>query len=144
MHFSALALGEQIFTHIDDQTGQERVFAVDGLRKHMDSERAKFFITPIDYTTSVMIMKHRGIEKPRLRRAMQTKLYKPFLYLQMPDQTNLLCDGSHTYVARHMKGHKWGLTYVIPQEIWKHYLVEGIPQWESEAAMLASYSGVQL
>lgn len=146
MHWTELPLNEQIFTHIDNITGKNTVYAATSLRLSCDRAVASGLTqhlgeTPIDERYAQLMMKVRGIERPRLRRAKKTTNYLPFLYCTQPDGTQLLIDGSHTYIARYMKGHKWALAYVVPQSVWEHFVVEGLPE-ESEASLLKSSSGV--
>jgi hypothetical protein len=89
-----------------------------------------------------MIMERRGIEAPRLRRAMKTKDAKPLLFLSMPDRTHLLIDGSHTYVALVTKGRADAKAYIVEQHIWSKFIVIGIPT-TTEDELLKSWSGIQ-
>jgi hypothetical protein len=146
MHYTTLPHGDQIFTHIDEDTGVQTVFAVDRIRNHMELLGDRRFIlqAPIEKRMVDLIQTRRGVEPPRIRRALKTKEWKYLLYLHMPDHTHLLIDGSHTYIAMWMKGRTWSLAYVVPPRIWRQYIVEGIPQWASEHDLLNSHSGCKL
>lgn len=145
MHWTQLPLGDQIFTHLDSDNGKETVFAVSRLRAHCSTREHEFLTKcPLDQKWAQMILQHRGIETPRLRRAVRTKHPDPLLYLQMPDKTVLLADGSHTYVALCMRGKRQALAYLVPQTVWRNFTVEGIPPHGSEAELLASHSGIKI
>jgi hypothetical protein len=136
-----LPLTDQIFTHIDEDTGRETVFAVSELRRQCLRRRAPLCMTPIDRETSIMIVGHRGIEQARLNRARRTRVFAPLLYLHMPDDSHLLADGSHTYVARYLLGHKWALAYILEPQDWLDSVVVGLPS-TTEAELLSSFSGI--
>lgn len=148
MHWSTLPIADQIFTHIDCETGAQTTFAVTHLRRLCDA-RVRLGRddhvreTPIDRDAARMILKMRGLERFRIRRAYRTKDddYQPFIYCFMPDRTHLLVDGSHTYVARCMKRHTTAFAYIVPPSVWKCCLVEGLPDTTTEE-LLASNSGL--
>ncbi len=144
MHWSQLPLKDQMFTHLDDKTGAETNFAVSALRRFCNEFPTHVICgrVPLDEATSVMIMKHRGIERPRLRRAQKTKQFQPLLFVFMPDKTHLLVDGSHSYVAMWMRGIRQADAYIVEEPIWQHFLIEGLPPAPSKEALLKSYSGI--
>jgi hypothetical protein len=41
----------------------------------------------------------------------------------------------------YLRKEEWALSYVVPQSIWSNYLVEGLPQYGSDEALLKSHSG---
>jgi hypothetical protein len=144
MHWTALPRTDQIFTHIDPDTGVETVFAVDRIRYVCEGFGDQLLHNaPIQGDVATMITKRRGIEPPRLRRALKTRPWRPLLYLELPDDTVLLADGSHTYVAMWMKGQTTASVYLVPQHIWSSYTVEGLPPAGSEDELINSYSGIK-
>ena len=145
MHFTQLPLGEQIFTHIDPETKKETVFAVDRIRAAIAVFGDKYLENcPILARQAKMIQKYRGIEPARLRRALKTKDYLPLIFLAMPDETGLLIDGSHSYLAMYMKGITETKAYLIEQPIWKLFTVEGLPPYGSEEELLSTHSGIKI
>jgi hypothetical protein len=49
MHWSAIPLTDQIFTHIDSETKKETVFAVSRIRAHCSANEHKFLAkAPLD------------------------------------------------------------------------------------------------
>lgn len=141
MNFNCLDLRGQIFTHIDPQTGVNTVFAATEIRRWCDQNILPLVMIPITRRDAEMIVQYRGIEADRLFRARATKRWLPLLLVHMPDATHLLIDGSHTYVARASLGHRWALAYLVPQEIWTYFTVEGLPQ-ATEDQLANSWSGV--
>jgi len=142
MRVECYDLQAQMFTHVDADTGVNTVFAATDLRRYCDHNRLPFSLVPVTKRDAKMILKHRGIEDYRLKRIWESQNWQPLLFAHMPDGTDLLIDGSHTYVARAMRGHKWVLAYVVPQEIWTYYTIEGFPQ-TTEQELLDSWSGVR-
>lgn len=137
-----------MFTHFDDTTDVETHFHVTSLRQRCDDMARRgvtFHIHKIELLPhwAEMILKVRGIEQPRLDRAMRTEDYYPLLHVIMPDNTILLVDGSHTYVARFRKGHREVYSYVVPQPIWEDYVMDGLPPSTREE-LLNSFSGIHI
>lgn len=144
IHWSKLSLTDQIFTHIDPETKAETVFAATLLRARCESNMIQHekVLVPLTAEDANLIMARRGVEAPRLRRALRTKKYDPLLFLLMPDSTHLLIDGSHTYVAQFTHGLRQSRAYIIPPHAWEPYTVSGLPS-TNEAELLASYSGIR-
>lgn len=143
IHVIELPRTDQIFTHMGGDRLAPTVFAVSRIRAACDRHIAPVWMTPIELHNVEMIYTSRGIEQPRLARAYATRVYAPLLFLTMPDDTQLLADGSHTYVARFLRGHRWALAYIVPQAIWRDYTVDGVPTIDlTPAELLASYSGI--
>jgi hypothetical protein len=139
--FSCYGLRGQIFTHVDSKTGKNTVFAVTDIRRICDSTCQQQVMVSIDREDVEAVLRHRGIEDYRVLRAMATKRWLPLLFAHMPDGTFLLIDGSHTFVARAALGHKWANAYIVPQEMWCYYTVEGLPE-ATEEELANSWSGV--
>jgi hypothetical protein len=134
--------GDQMFTHFDPATGAQTCFAVTLIREHTSRLGDQYiFSAPIEPRMAKMILMNRGIERPRLKRAIRTTYYDPLLYLEMPDGSHLLADGSHTYVAMFYKGITWAKSFVVPPSIWNQFTISGLPAWESEEHLLQSFSG---
>jgi hypothetical protein len=131
----------QIFTHIDRATKEQTIFAVTEIRRHCYRNFEPLFRIPLIRRDAKMIKRYRGIETHRLARAMAAEEWLPLLFAHMPDGTDLLIDGSHTYVARTMLGHRWALAHLVPQEVWCYYTVDGLPQ-ATEEELANSWSGI--
>lgn len=143
MHWTQLPHGpeDQIFTHIDSSTRKETVYAVTLLRRYCESAGHPISEIPIDGPAAKMILRNRGLEKPRFRRAVMASTYQPLLFCFQPDGTHLLVDGSHSYVAMFTKNRRTALAYLVDEPIWRHFLVEGLPTSTSEEELLNSFSG---
>ena len=141
MDIMCYSLHGQMFTHIDPETRVETVFAASDIRRCCDHSRYEFVMIPITARDARLIRQYRGIEDHRLLRMLTATEWQPLLFAHMADGTDLLIDGSHTYVARAMLGHKWALAYVVPQEIWTYYTIEGFPP-TTEEELKASFSGI--
>jgi hypothetical protein len=135
---------DQVFTHVDPDTKVNTVFAVTRIREHCLRTCAQVYFIPLDGPAAKMILHHRGIEKHRLVRAANTQHYSPLLFLDMPDGTQLLIDGSHTYLARFARGDQWCPAYIVKEDVWRDFIVIDFPTHDmSEAELLSSYSGIR-
>ena len=144
MHWSKLPITDQIFTHVEPGTSRNTVIAASALRRHCESVAHPQVRVPLEARHTKLIMTKRGVEKPRLQLAMQTKIYLPLLFCHWPDDTHLLVDGSHSYCAQFYKGHvtsqRFAEAYIVEQPIWKNFIVTGLED-VTEEALLASDSG---
>jgi len=138
-----LPVSDQVFTHVSEATGINTQLAGTSIREHCDRTLAKLFLVALEPHAAKMTVMYRGIELPRLERATRTEHYKPLLYLDMPEGTQLLADGSHTYVARYIKGHRYALAYIVPERIWRDFVVTDFPTFDMTAEeLLATTSGL--
>lgn len=148
IHWSQLPPSDQIFTHFEEREGQpsrERVFAATRLRllaRERDSEQAGVLRTWVGLEEAHVgvLFARRGLEEARLLRALAAPSYAPLLFCLMPDGSALLVDGSHTYAAAFMRGLRELRAYLVPECVWKNFLVEGLEGTTPEA-LLASHSG---
>lgn len=143
-HWSELPPSDQIFTHFDEATGKERTFAASALRRlcaREESEQAGVMYAWIELQGEhvEVLRAKRGLEEPRLLRALATPRYAPLLFCIMPDETHLLVDGSHTYVAMWMRGAREARAYIVPECLWRGALVTGLDKTTPEE-LLASHS----
>jgi len=131
-----------MFTHVDGKTGVNTVYAATDLRRYCDHNRLPMVHVPITRSDAAMIKQYRGIEDHRLLRMLTAKRWQPLLFAHQSDGTELLIDGSHTYVARAMLGHTLALAYCVPQETWTYFTIEGFPDTTAEE-LTNSWSGVR-
>jgi hypothetical protein len=117
---------DQAFTHIDSDKTQ-RTFAVGALRRVCD-KAAPVELVGLTHKEAAMIRANRGLEQARLDAARARDDYEPLLFCHMPDDTWLLVDGSHTYVAMVEKRRSVSSCYLVPQHIWEQFLIEDVPQ----------------
>jgi hypothetical protein len=154
MHASELPLGDQIFTHFEDAgpgLSVQRTFAASALRRYCqtpDSVRAgvaRQARIALDGSMLAMLLTRRGLEDARLLRALATPRYAPLLFCLMPDGSALLVDGSHTYAAMLMRGFKLARGYLVPECIWRNFLVTGLRATTAEELLATpSWAGVEL
>jgi len=128
---------DQVFSHIDSD-GTQRHFAATAIRRQAIKDNAPRHWVKIEQEAAEMIKRDRGIEKERLELAMQTQKYEPLIICEMSDNTHLLIDGSHSYVAMAQKGIEAAEMFHVPEVIWRHFLIEGLPDTTEEALRTAN------
>jgi len=138
-----LPIGDQVFTQV--VSGKNIVYAVTRIREHCLRTFEPVRLTVLQRSHAKMIIDARGLEDDRIVRALMTKNYAPLLYLSQDDGSHLLADGSHTYVARMILGHRQALAYIVDQSVWQDFLVYGFPTEEmSEEELLTSHSRIRV
>lgn len=127
---------EEMFTHISND-GTTHHFAITRLACHL-RQTAKPVTIDIVPSFAKRCIRHRGIESHRLRTWSDPAL--PIIYLEWPDGSHLLCDGHHRYVSAWKARCKHIQSYMVPREVWVHFLIDGAPK-TTPAQLLASKSG---
>lgn len=131
MKANELDLREEIFTHVDDATGQQVNYAVGplyALCMQPDSPVEKVKIA-VEAVHAQYCWERRGVEPERIQALMEHPdwLTKPILFVITPDGGNLLIDGTHRYVAFYALKAPEILAYLVPWELAKPYVVEDLP-----------------
>jgi hypothetical protein len=154
MHATELPMGDQIFTHFEPAgpgLSVQRTFAASALRRFCQRKEsveagvARQARIALDEGMLAMLLARRGLEDTRLLRALTTPRYMPLLFCLMPDGSALLVDGSHTYAAMLLRGARYAPGYLVPECVWRNFLVTGLKE-TSEEELLArpSWARVEL
>lgn len=138
-----LPFHDQVFTQV--VPGGNVVYAVTRIREHCLRTFHPVVLTALLPSHAKLIIEQRGLEEARLvRAACLTPHYSPLIYLHQDDGSHLLADGSHTYVARYLRGHRYALAYLVEKKVWRGFIVSGFPtETMDEATLLASHSSIK-
>lgn len=143
MHWTELNMREKIFTHISDDWG-EIVFAVNRLKKavigELNAERLSWVCIAIEPSLAKYIFKFNGIEGHRLTRISEFNLDEPLLFCDKEGK-QILVDGNHRYVRRYQLGKREALAVIVPEALWKDFVVTGLPEGTPEELM-KRFSGI--
>jgi hypothetical protein len=153
IHFTKLPLSAILFTHFDEATGAQTDLCVSCIADHPVTRIAEPVLIPVKPEHAELCLKHRGIEEHRLKRLMSAKAsksdpifrhadFEPILMAEWPDGSWLNIDGSHRYVAAYKLGYEWILAKLVHQEIWRLFIVEGLPKEEPDK-LINSFSGIK-
>jgi hypothetical protein len=134
-----------LFSHYDDDTHEQTHFSI----THMDAwilgphnAEVERVSAPIDPDAAQMIAECRGIEQHRLDPLLSCPLpFAPVYFVTMPCGTHLLVDGSHRYVASHMRKQESIRAYVLTWAQAQQFIVTGIPDMTKEQ-VVGGYSGL--
>lgn len=145
MHIRHLPISETIFTHYDDKTGKETVFAAGSLTNNVKQKiltgELEIVKIPIDAEFAEWCLTHRGIETHRLDRLNPEHLLDPMIFLTQNDKSHLLVDGNHRYVRHWQLGILEGLAVIVPKRVWRNFIITGLPKG-SEHELLNRFSGI--
>lgn len=145
IHFLSLPWDTMIFSHVDDDTGAQTHFAITHalawIKEH-ESE-VETLLVGVEQDTAQMIFTSRGIEDHRLAKLLRGPVdnFPPVLFVLMPDDTHLLIDGSHRYVAASMLKADGLLGFVLTWEQAQQFVIEGLPEMTKEQ-VVGGYSGL--
>jgi hypothetical protein len=129
---------EELFTHLDDEDGVQRSYAVTRLRAHLAAHPEVGRREPIvvDEAHTTFCITHRGIETYRLLRLRAEDMAQPMLFVGSPDAGKvLLLDGTHRYVRAYLIGIKVLPAIFIPAELANEFLVVDVPPMDADDLM---------
>jgi hypothetical protein len=141
MKATELGLTDEVFTHISDEDGRQTTYAVTALIKRCqqgDIPKAK---VPVEAAHAQYCVERRGVEKERLQAlfAHPAWLTQPMLFIEMPDGSHLLVDGTHRYTLAFAVGVPELIAYMIPWSVAKEFIVEDAPQTTEDDLMQHSH-----
>lgn len=132
---------EKLFTHIEK--GVQTDLAVDRMIKWA-VEHSELILVAIQFETANMITERKGLEPHRLHRALTYTHYDPLIWAHFPeDDSYLLCDGNHRYVAMAYRGIPFAASWILTSEQWKPFQVSGNRKYSSEAELMGRPSGIK-
>jgi len=139
----ALPATEQIFTHIDPETGVNTTIAATSLSSHLRKIGYPIVRVPLTAWDAKVLREKRGIEKHRLARLTVLCTRYPLLILDWLDgHTHLIADGTHSYIWQQAHGYRDAIAWLVPIAIWQPFVVSGLPEI-SEEKILSSFSGIR-
>jgi hypothetical protein len=140
-----LPLTDQIFTHIDPTSGVNTTIAASALRRYCTQTlHPETVLIPVTAEGAMLMKMKRGIERDRIIAACKTlpSDLLPLLFCDWDYGTQLLVDGTHTYVAHFIRKWSYAKAWIVPRHIWcPRFVVEGIRQF-TETELLASHSRI--
>lgn len=142
-HWSMLGAFDILFTHVDEHTGKNTVFHVTGLLDDPKYKKLPATNVNVDHKFAALLPDLRGLEPHRLNRlwGVPTAAFEPLPFVEMPDGTHLMVDGSHRYYVAHRRGEDWVPAKLVKPKLWRKYIVTGFPEQTAEA-LQRSYSGL--
>ena len=117
---------DQIFSHLDPDDGRTRHFHIPKLaqliRQYADAcELIEYGIT--DEQVEFVIRTHNIDDGHVVNRITPDSLEQPGIICAFPDETELLVDGNHRFVARHRAGKTMMRFWKVPYPLWEKSLV---------------------
>ena len=143
IHWSTLGWDEVIFSHIDPDTGAQTDYAISTMlawikANEHEVEKLRAAIQP---EAAQMVEACRGIEQHRLIPLLSVPDPDPVIFVMQPDDTALLVDGSHRYVAMWKQGQPDLRAYVLTHEQAQHFIIDGIQVMPPDK-VVGGYSGL--
>jgi hypothetical protein len=120
---------EQTYT-FTTHTGEVYHFAVDQLNRALKRLEGKLtpVLVPFDETVTDMLKNGAmGVEPDHAARLPVEALERPVLVLQWGDGQHVICDGAHRLYRRMGRGDTDFPAYFIPPNVWRYFLITGLP-----------------
>lgn len=139
MRLRDCGMGDEIFTHIDDDTREIRHFNATRLARDagmlVAAGYASLYTVPMDHEFIALVEKYRGIEEWKVARLCDPYLSAPVLGVEMEDGQVLTVDGHHRLVRHAREGREMYGMYVICAGRWLEYLVTDMPEGFGEVCV---------
>lgn len=116
--------GHQVFSHQD----------LEGCWRHFDITKLKSLIEEnptlcrLDECALLkdqvlFVMRNHGIEPEHITKITPADIERPGILADLPDDTSILVDGNHRYVARFLRQDNTMSMWRVPEQVWKRCLV---------------------
>lgn len=127
---------EQMFTYVFTDGRPNLHFAIDRMNTWAAREGADYLaLVPVEEKQALHLEQTGVAEGPRLRELelearkkdrTGLRLYdvKPLLVIVIDDGRHIIVDGNHRYVVEFRLGHKDMPAFVLPEAIWRRFLVD--------------------
>lgn len=123
--------GDEIsFTHQDAKTGRYTSFAVTRMTKfiELNRDKVKLYKVPVYVEFAAYIKDNRGVEIHRLLSILDAEHIDPIIMLRMPDDSCLIVDGNHRYMAAAMAKMQFIDAYILEADQWEAFVIDGISE----------------
>lgn len=146
MKTAELGLFEECFTHIAED-GKQTTYASARLFKwcteHPEQSKPWLQILPVEAHHAHFCFNERGVERHRLMRLLEhpDRLATPLLFVEMPDGSMLLLDGTHRYVTLFGLKKTETTAYFVPYAAAQPFIVEDAVETDPDV-LRDSWSGM--
>lgn len=141
VHFSELSNKEVIYSHIDFETKQATHYAITRLKNDPQFIHHHVENVTIDKDHALFCLEYRGIEKHRLFPLLMEPIREPIVVAITDDETHLILDGNHRYVAAAMRNLRSIQAKILPMRICEQHIIEGFPEVDADG-LLTMFSGI--
>lgn len=140
MKVSEVGLLDECFTHIAED-GKQTSYAVTKLVEYLAAHNWEKVVVPVEEFHAAYCVNNRGVEPDRIARLLQCvpALVRPIVFIHMPDNSHLLVDGTHRYVALFGLNRKEIFAHMVPWDVAKDFILEDIPNTTPERLMQHSH-----
>ncbi len=119
---------DELFTHIEDETGKVRHFNPSAMYRALPEllpeGRVKAITAELDKGFVSHILAKCGVEDEKLGRMKDPYLHVPVIGVDMEDGTVLMVDGHHRLVVLAARGEETYRMYLFPIGVWERFLVD--------------------
>lgn len=120
---------DQTFTHIDDDgDGMVTVFNTSAMVESAIRGKIEPEEVEIDPALAEFVMRSHAVSAAKADALPEKALLNPILLIQFADGKYLLADGNHRFVKASRVGRKTILAWLLPESVWRDFVVEDIPR----------------
>lgn len=131
MHVHDLPSGAPIFQRICGETGEHICIDIEGLASACRSIRLEISMLAVLQSKAMDIVYGGRIDMRKLRRIPIEALKKPCILIEVLNGPDI-ADGNHRYVLAAAAKIPFISAYLVPERMWREYLVEGMPSITAE------------
>lgn len=137
MKHSECGLLDEIFTRIDDRTGEVLHFNATALFNWAleHSDQVMLATVPLTHDLMTEMFNDRHIEQWKIDRLKEPYSSIPALGVEDTDHKHILIDGNHRVYNAWKKGKSEFPAIVVPFGKWEPFLVTDFPKWLTDIAV---------
>lgn len=133
--FNTILTPEQLFTHVDKETGKHVTVAVQRLRSSI-----KFKLLPevrinVDYEHGISLLD--SLDATRLQSHINMRELPPAITIIYGDGKDVMVDGEYSYCAALARGMSSITCIRVPFSVWNEFVVTGVPFTEAQLRALS-------
>lgn len=123
---------DQLFTFLPGDGSETLIINTTALMRHLSATKAKVLAeAPVTKEQADYVLQHHGVTVANLDKITDERLLDPILLIETSTTDEnvevVLVDGNHRYVRASDKGLTWLPACVVPQELWRPFVLENLP-----------------
>lgn len=132
IHVSRLSARDEMFSFVPHD-GEPLHFATTRMVVYLRT--SGYPVENVELTEELArhVAQKHGVEPGHLANTLE-RINEPCVLLDWGDGTHVVADGNHRVVARYMMQLPTLPAWLLPEKVWRRFVIEGVPSTPAEAA----------
>lgn len=134
IHLSRLSARDEMFSYVPKE-GESLHFATTRLLRYLKTSSLPVVNVELDAALAEHVARRNGVEPGHLTESLK-RIEEPCVLIEYIDGTHIVVDGNHRIFARQLLEFTFAPAWILPEKVWRRFLIEGVPETPEEAARL--------